>query len=72
MPIFEYRCKECGPVTAFREKAGSRRKHACEACSSTSTEKAFSTFAARSGGSPSAGACPRRETCTSDTCPLSK
>ena len=65
MPIFEYRCDECGRVTAFLEKAG-RRKHACEACESTKTTKALSSFATRSSSCPDAG------TCTSGTCPMSR
>jgi len=71
MPIFEYRCTECGHVTAFLEKAHSRRKHPCEECGSAKTEKALSTFVARSARPAPAAACPQRGTCTSDTCPLS-
>ncbi|MGC9454321.1 MAG: FmdB family zinc ribbon protein [Phycisphaerae bacterium] len=67
MPIFEYRCRECGHVTSFLEKADSRRKHPCEKCGSTKTEKAFSTFSANTHGSTgsSGGSCP------TGTCPFS-
>jgi len=66
MPVFEYRCRKCGHVTAFLEKHASRKTHACESCGSKSTEKVFSTFAARSGGASSAGS-----SCPTGTCPLS-
>ncbi|MBS3735417.1 MAG: zinc ribbon domain-containing protein [Phycisphaerae bacterium] len=67
MPIFEYRCNACGHVTSFLEKAGSKKKHACEKCGSGRTEKVFSTFSAKAGGSAgSSGA-----SCPTGTCPLS-
>ena len=66
MPIFEYHCKKCGHVSSFLEKPSSRQAHACEKCGSKATEKVFSTFAAKSGGSSStASSCP------TGTCPLS-
>ena len=66
MPIFEYRCDKCGHVTSFLEKANARGAHACEKCGSENTEKVFSTFAAKAGGSSSSGA-----SCPTGTCPLS-
>ena len=66
MPIFEYRCRKCEHVTAFLEKPDNRKAHACEKCGSKATEKIFSTFAAKSGGSSSAAS-----SCPTGTCPLS-
>jgi len=66
MPIFEYRCKDCGHVSSFLEKAGTRKRHACEKCGSKNTQKIFSTFAARAVDS-SGGA----SSCPTGTCPLS-
>jgi len=34
MPIYEYRCKNCGHVTAFLEKLGAKKRHPCEKCGS--------------------------------------
>ncbi len=65
MPIFEYKCKECGHVTSFLEKHNTRQAHVCEKCGSHDTEKALSTFAAKSGNSSSSSSCP------TGTCPLS-
>jgi len=66
MPIFEYRCRKCGHVTAFLEKPDNRKPHACEECRSKATEKIFSTFAAKSGSSSSS-----TSSCPTGTCPLS-
>ena len=64
MPIFEYRCKQCAHVTAFLEKADVRHAHPCEKCGSKNTDKAFSTFAAKSGKASSTS-------CPTGTCPFS-
>jgi putative FmdB family regulatory protein len=65
MPIFEYRCKQCGHRTAFLEKVNARQPHACEKCESKETEKVFSTFSAKPGRASSAAS-----TCPTGTCPL--
>ena len=65
MPIFEYRCKTCGHVTAFLEKWDSEQAHACEKCGSQDTEKIFSSFAVKASHTYSDNtACP------TGTCPL--
>ena len=68
MPIFEYRCSECGQVTAFLEPAGRRGRHACEHCGSKSTRKMISTFAPQAGKTPSS----RCSTCEDAKCPFSR
>ena len=67
MPLFEYRCKACGHVTEFLERADARTEHPCEQCGSTDTDKVLSAFAVGKGQpSASAGA-----SCPTGTCPLS-
>jgi putative FmdB family regulatory protein len=66
MPIFEYRCKECGQVMEFLEARDSREAHVCEKCGSKDTEKILSTFALKSGSSSSGSS-----TCPTGTCSLS-
>ncbi len=48
MPIYEYRCLECG---AKFEKIVSLNTHSmnCEKCSSSRVEKLFSAFAVQAG-----------------------
>ena len=74
MPIFEYRCAECGHVTDFLEKAGAAGPHACDACGSARMEKIFSTFSAQSSrpSGCAAGECPAGDcaTCPGGECPL--
>ena len=52
MPIYEYRCLECG---ATFEKIVALNTHSmdCEKCNSPSVEKLFSAFAVQAGGSES-------------------
>ncbi|MCK5565461.1 MAG: zinc ribbon domain-containing protein [Planctomycetes bacterium] len=45
MPIFEYKCKNCGAVSEFLVPAGRNPKHPCQKCGSKDTEKMFSSFA---------------------------
>ena len=66
MPIFEYRCKRCGHVTSFLEKAGSTKNHVCGKCASKVTEKVFSTFAARTKPTSGLG----KPSCPTGTCGL--
>jgi putative FmdB family regulatory protein len=66
MPIYEYRCRECGHVTSFLEKAGARKSHACEKCGSGATEKLLSTFAAKTSSASDSG----NPGCVTGTCPL--
>ncbi len=69
MPIFEYRCTDCGHVTEYLEAADAKGKHACESCGGRETEKEFSKFSARVA--PDSPASPACETCrNSDLCSL--
>ncbi len=65
MPLFEYKCTQCGHVTEFLEKPGSRKRHACEKCGSPETEKALSSFTAQARGPGRRDECP---TCTGPSC----
>ncbi len=67
MPIFEYRCKECGHVTEFLEKNDTKAEHDCDHCGSTKTGRILSTFAVRDGGSSGSTG----SSCPTGTCPLS-
>lgn len=45
MPIFEYKCNDCGEVMEFLEKSGKLQKHKCGKCGSTNMQKMLSGFA---------------------------
>jgi putative FmdB family regulatory protein len=53
MPIYEYRCRECGEVTEALVPMGGKPDVACAKCGSKKTERKFSTFGT---GGASAGA----------------
>lgn len=58
MPIFEYRCPECG--TAFEKLVLTRdeKRFECPKCGSKDTERLFSTFAMTgAAGRSGAAAC---------------
>ncbi len=55
MPIYEYRCLECGELfERFRYLSQSDGELVCPACGSPRIERQFSTFAASSQCMPTA------------------
>ncbi len=69
MPIFEYRCKDCGKVSDVLEKADSKDKHVCPGCGGSNMEKQFSTFGvSMEPSAPSAPACGSGS-CSGGQCP---
>lgn len=56
MPIYEYRCLECGErFDALRPMAQSDAPIACPGCETDRTARTLSVFAAHSGGKVVAG-----------------
>ena len=51
MPIYEYRCRECGELTEALVRMGGKADVACSKCGSKKVERKFSTFGM--GGSSS-------------------
>jgi putative FmdB family regulatory protein len=67
MPIFEYKCSDCGKVTEFLEQADSKAARLCAGCGSKKLTKQFSTFSAhikqpavgsKCHSCPSGASCP--------------
>ncbi len=51
MPIYEYRCKECGHVFSRLQRVGASSEGVtCPRCGSTEVERLVSTFASSSSG----------------------
>jgi putative FmdB family regulatory protein len=74
MPIFEYKCNECGHVTEFLQKSSGKENRVCEKCKGSNLQKLFSGFSVGHSSAPpkwqgcdscSSGPCP------TGTCPLS-
>ncbi len=55
MPIFEYRCKECGTTFEALVFSSNSDEIECEKCGSKETEKLMSTFASTGMGNSSPG-----------------
>lgn len=73
MPIYSYKCKECGEISEFLVNVSSEKEELlCKKCKSEKMEKqiatSFSVGSARSSEAPvcSSGACG----CNSGTCRL--
>ena len=45
MPIFEYKCDDCGMVMEFLESRSKSQKHQCDKCGSMNMHKILSGFA---------------------------
>jgi putative FmdB family regulatory protein len=71
MPIYEYRCQDCGKGHEILLRRREERV-ACPACGSKKLTRLFSTFAAHAGASPcpAADACPSGGSCHGGDCPL--
>lgn len=50
MPIFEYKCSDCGTVFERLEFPGSQEEKECPQCGSRKVIKLLSRFSARSAG----------------------
>ncbi len=53
MPVYEFKCKECGEVFSEIRKMGDFKSSGCPKCKSLKTEKVFSLFS----GSKSSQSC---------------
>ncbi|MFQ5632135.1 MAG: zinc ribbon domain-containing protein [bacterium] len=64
MPIYEYRCKNCGnEFELLRSVSQSDHEVECETCGQRQAEKQFSTFAASAGAAKSFNAASSSDTC---------
>jgi putative FmdB family regulatory protein len=66
MPLFEYKCSDCGKVSEFLEKADTKTVRICAHCGGGKLSKQFSTFSARikqSASESKCHSCPSGGTC---------
>lgn len=70
MPIFEFKCGECGAGFELIALAGHETATVCPRCGSEKLEKLFSTFATPGNPAASGGltCCGREERCDSPPC----
>ena len=67
MPMFEYKCKDCGYCMDVLVKSSKTKPGnvVCEKCSSKNTERVISGFAV---GQSKAGMCSGSSCCSTGTC----
>ena len=64
MPIYEYRCKNCGnEFELLRSLSQSDSDIACEYCGQQQAEKLFSTFASSAGSASSYSSAASNDSC---------
>lgn len=77
MPIFEYKCGQCGHVTEVLTKSRKAAKPTCEKCGGSEMAKLLSGFAVgqgKSSATPTCDSCaslPSCDGCPGGTCGLS-
>jgi putative FmdB family regulatory protein len=69
MPIYDYRCGQCGEVCEVFERSQGHKPDKCPSCGSESLERLVSTFSVLgSGASEGATCCGRDSPCESPPC----
>ena len=74
MPIYEYKCEECGENFDFLAKRLSQKPEACPHCGAKTFKKQLSTFSANvatSSSSAASSCCPTGTCCPDGACSLS-
>ncbi|MHC4482474.1 MAG: FmdB family zinc ribbon protein [Planctomycetota bacterium] len=65
MPIYEYKCSNCGRISEFLENSSSKKRRGCTHCGSTRLVKQLSVFSA----GVKQGDSKRCHGCSDYTCP---
>ncbi|MFH1371688.1 MAG: zinc ribbon domain-containing protein [Planctomycetota bacterium] len=68
MPIYEYKCDDCGKITELLESSGNKGVRSCAHCGSGKLSKQFSVFSAQ----VKEGQSKKCLSCTDNSCPHSK
>ena len=71
MPIYQYRCRECGEVSEFLVSGSSTgRIFACSSCGSHDLERLISapSLLKKRNATPGTTCCGREERCESSSC----
>ncbi len=72
MPIFEYKCQQCGHVTEVLQKSRKAVKQTCAQCGGSDMKKLLSGFAvgqSKASSSPACDSCTSGPACGSGVCP---
>ncbi len=75
MPIYEYRCRDCGVVSEFLVGMGYDQEISCPSCESLAMEKLMSTasfMGVETARAPGRTCCGREERCETSPCEAGK
>jgi putative FmdB family regulatory protein len=76
VPIYEYKCDDCGKITELLESSDSKGERKCAHCGSTKLAKQFSVFSAQVKPFDSAqgreGQSKKCFGCSDNSCPHSR
>ncbi len=71
MPIYRYKCSDCGEEFDFLHKSpGASEEVVCPKCGSKKAEKLLSSFSVSGGDSSSSGPSCSTGSCPTGTCPF--
>ncbi len=72
MPIFEYKCEQCGHVMEVLQKSRNATKQTCAECGGTNMKKLLSGFAVAQAkpGTPACDSCTSASSCPGGACPM--
>jgi putative FmdB family regulatory protein len=69
MPIYDYRCRQCGQVREVFQRSQGEKPAECPSCGSESLERLVSTFSVLGSETSEGGTCCGRDTrCESPPC----
>ncbi len=70
MPIFEYKCRQCGHVMEVLQKSRKATRQTCEGCGSSDVQKLMSGFAVGQSkpAAPACDSCQASSMCGGDGC----
>ncbi len=72
MPLYEYKCRECGHRFEVLSRSGSTETRICPKCKAGNTEKLFSSFAVGNSSSPAAAPQAGCAGCSPGRCPFAR
>ncbi len=71
MPLYEYKCQDCGHVTEILQRGSEKEPDLqCSECGSRQLRRKFSVFGTVIGGSNIGGSNEIAASCPTGTCPL--
>jgi putative FmdB family regulatory protein len=72
MPIYEYKCDDCGSMTEFLESYNNKSPHICNDCKGTNMHRMMSVFSATNDGKSISNSSGSDFSCNSGSCNIQR